>query len=175
MNTETLQSCDILLFQGQRFISKLIRFGTKSKYSHVGVVINPNTFLGIDAVGKGVRAFDLRKEDEKFIDVYRIKEEHSFDKDAVVSFLVNRLGSKYDLLGVTWLGVLKTFSLITGKKSKPYNRFQKGRDYFCSELAYEAFFGGGLDIVPEVPSADVTSPADISRSSITKAVWKNIK
>lgn len=45
------------------------------------------------------------------------------------------------------------------------------RNRFCSELCYEAFFhGGGLDIVPEVPQADITSPGDISKSAVVKYI-----
>jgi uncharacterized protein YycO len=60
---------------------------------------------------------------------------------------------------VLWLGVLKLLHLKDHS-----NKWQKDKDYFCSELCYAAFNAGGLDIVPQVGEADVTSPGDISRS-----------
>jgi len=65
---------------------------------------------------------------------------------------------------VIGLGWLKVLSLITFGWYKGYNRFQIDRDYFCSELCYEAFDAGGLDIVPQIGDADTTSPGDIARN-----------
>ncbi len=51
------------------------------------------------------------------------------------------------------------------------NNWQKDKDYFCSELCYAAFyFGGGLDIAPDVPEADITSPGDIAKSSLVEHI-----
>jgi len=48
---------------------------------------------------------------------------------------------------------------------------QKDKDYFCSELVYEAFYrGGGLDIVPDIGEGDITSPGDIARSWVLLVV-----
>lgn len=172
MKTEYLLTGDILLYKGKGFISKLIKMSTKSEYSHVAIVLDPENFVGVEAILKGVRAFDLRKLDPKDIDVFRVDKallgKSSFNKTK--SFLVDKLGSKYDKLGVIWLGCLKLFSLFTGGILKPHNKFQKSRDYFCSELTYLAFAEGNIDIVPEVASSDVTSPGDIAKSSVIEKV-----
>ena len=102
--------------------------------------------------------------DENRVDSFRLKPEHLLDVAQVISFLVARLGAKYDYVGVTWLGILKLVSHLPGVKAKPYNRFQKEKDYFCSELCYAAFLSGGVDIVPQVDEAEVTSPGDIAES-----------
>lgn len=157
-----MKRCDILLYKGERLTSRLIQWRTKSPYSHVAVVIEPAICLGIESnTGhqSGVRAFDLRKLDSGAIDTFRIKPEFPLDREKVISFLVAHLGAPYDWSGVTWLATLKLFGLRTQA-----NRFQKEKDYFCSELVYEAFQEGGLDIVPQLNSADVTSPSDIAQS-----------
>jgi len=162
VNTESLKDCDILLYKGEAFTSRLIQWRTKSLYSHVAVVVEPGISLGIESnTGhqSGVRAFDLRKLDPTAVDVFRVKDGLSFDREAVISFLVGRLGAPYDLGGVVWLGTLKLFGLRAQA-----NRFQKEKDYFCSELVYEAFNAAGLDIVPQVDQADITSPGDIAES-----------
>ncbi len=167
MKTEHLKNCDILLCKGKTFSSWLIQFGTSSKYSHVAVVIDPKINLAVEAnIGHqaGVRAVDLRKLNENSVDVFRVKSNLPFNAEKAISFLVAKLGAGFDWLGVTWLGVLKVASLFTAFKFKPHNEFQRQKDYFCSELCYEAFKEGGLDIVPQIGEAEITSPGDISRS-----------
>lgn len=169
MNTQFLKPYDILLYRGKGFTSWLIEVGTKSAYSHVAVVIDPGIFIGIESnTGhqSGVRAMDLRKANDKEVDVFRVKAENSFDGGKVLSFLVAHLGAGYDYLGVGWLGVLKAASWVTGGKFQGHNAFQIDKDYFCSELVYQAFKEGGLDIVPQVPDADITSPGDIAKSAV---------
>ena len=170
MNTPQLKTCDILLYKGTGFVSWLIRWGTNSPYSHVAVVVSREMNLGIESnTGRqsGVRAFDLRKLKAPVVDVFRLKPEfaNQVNREAVIALLVSRLGAKYDFLGVIALGFLKALSFLTGFKTfRAFSRFQRDRDYFCSEIVYEAFEKGGLDIVPEVDEAENTSPGDIARS-----------
>ena len=123
MKTEHLLAGDILLYKGKGFISKLIKMSTKSDYSHVAIVLDPVNNVGVEAILKGVRAFDLRKLDPKEVDVFRINKSllatACFNKTN--SFLVDKLGSKYDKLGVIWLGCLKIFRLCTGGVLKTLN------------------------------------------------------
>lgn len=167
METGHLSPCDILLYKGTQWMSRLVRWGTKSPYSHVAVVGEPRIFLAIESnTGHqaGVRAIDLRKLPDGEIDVFRIPPQFTYDPNKVISFLVAHLGARFDYLGVAWLGFLKAAGILSGLKYQPYNRFQKEKDYFCSELCYEAFMAGGIDIVPGVGEADITSPADIAAS-----------
>jgi uncharacterized protein YycO len=176
METSNLQTCDILLYKGSGFTARLIQWGSSSVYSHVAVIVDAGMHLAVESnTGhqSGVRALDLRKLDEKIVDVYRVKNGFEYDADKVISHLVSRLGAKYDWAGVIGLGLMKLASAITGfTLLRGYNEFQKKRDYFCSELVYEAFAEGGLDIVPQVDSADITSPGDIARSPIIESVTK---
>lgn len=164
-----MKAGDILLFRaGKNIFEKIIAWGTDSVYYHVAVCVNPEMNLAIEAITRGgVRAIDLRKIPEETYDVYRIKETHSYNLNLTISYLVSRLNSKYDYRGVVFLGGLKLLAKYGRALKKTANKFQKEKDYFCSELCYEAFnFGGGIDIVPDVPEADVTSPADIAKSGI---------
>jgi uncharacterized protein YycO len=163
---------DILLFKAERdFISRLIAWGTESKYSHVAICVSPKMNLAIEAVARGgVRARDIRKIPQDY-DIYRVKADYSYNLDGVVSYLVDKLNQSYDYPGVIWLGFIKLLAKLGLPLKITANNWQKQRDYFCSELCYQAFSsGGGLDIVPEIPEADITSPADISQSSVIEAV-----
>ena len=161
-------SCDILLYKGTSWMSKLIQWKTGSLYSRVSVVVGAEMNLAIESnTGSqaGVRALDLRKLDAKEIDIFRVKPENSFKKEQVISYLVNCLGAPYDIWGVTWLAVLKIFG-----QQETANRFQISKDYFCSELVFEAFASAGLDIVPQIGHGDITSPGDISRSPLLEKI-----
>ncbi|MBN1354080.1 MAG: hypothetical protein JW994_05395 [Candidatus Omnitrophica bacterium] len=166
-----MRAGDILLFKGEDGISKIIAWGTGSEYSHVAICVSDGMNLAIEAITRGgVRARDVRNIKSAY-DIYRVKESYVYDLDRTISYLVGRLNLKYDYLGVTFLGILKLLSKIGIPLKDAANKWQKKRDYFCSELCYEAFHkGGGLDIVPDVPEADITSPADISRSAILELI-----
>ena len=167
-----MKAGDILLFRRNTGISKLIQWGTDSPYSHVAICVSAKMSLVIEAQGC-VRANDVRR--LKDYDVFRVKQEYVYDLDGVVSFLVSKLGNKYDYLGVIYLGFLKVLSKI-GLPTKGFaNRWQKDRDYFCSKLSDEAFTEGGLDIVPDVDDADITSPADIAKSKIIEKIGGEIE
>ena len=162
MNLHDLRACDILLYKGTAWTSKLIQWKTTSLYSHVSVVVGSEMNLGIESntgSQSGVRALDLRKLDANIIDAFRVKPQNTFEPEKVISYLVDSLGAKFDYVGVTWLGVLKVLNL-----TEKANQFQIKKDYFCSELVYEAFHAAGLDIVPQVEQTDTTSPGDIARS-----------
>ena len=168
-----MKAGDILLFCADDgdFVSQLIAWGTGSKYSHVAICVSKEMNLAIEAITHGgVRARDIREISQSY-DIFRINEENAYDINKTISYLVHKLNLRYDFAGVIWLGILKLLSKIGLPVKKAANLWQKDRDYFCSELCYEAFFfGGGLDIVPEVPEADITSPGDIAHSAVLKKI-----
>ena len=156
-----MKAGDILLFHRNTGFSKLISWGCRSIYSHCAVCVNADMNLAIEAQGR-VRGEDIRRMTE--YDVFRVKEVYPYELDDVVSFLVGKLNSRYDYLGVIFLGFLK---LIQFKRSA--NKWQKKNDYFCSELVSTAFRVGGLDLVKHIGDS-VTSPADIARSEVVRRV-----
>ena len=162
---------DILLFKAEKnILSKLIAWGTNSIYSHVAVCISPELDIAIESMTRGgVRARAISKIPPVY-DVYRIKEELSYDLGKTIAFLVKQLNNPYDFKGVFYLGYLKLRAKIQKHFKIIANTWQKDNDYFCSELCYEAFAFGGLDIVPEVSGSDTTSPADIAKSGLIKLV-----
>ena len=162
-----MQVGDILLFKAEKdLMSKMIAWGTNSPYSHVAVCVSSEMNLTIEALTRGgVKARDIRRINQEY-DVYRVKGQHSYDVNKALSYLVGALNTRYDYLGVIFLGILKLLAKIGIPLKEAANKWQKDRDYFCSELCYEAFNCAGLDIVPEVPEADITSPGDIAKSSV---------
>ncbi len=156
-----MQAGDILLFRRGSLISKIIQWGTNSPYSHVAICVDPDKNLLIEAQGI-VRANDIRR--VKDYDIFRVKQGYIYDLDDVISYLVDKLNSNYDYLGVIYLGLLKLFQM-----KKTANAWQKKKDYFCSELLSGGFEYGGLDIAPQIED-DVTSPGDIADSEIIEKI-----
>ncbi len=166
---------DILLCKGTDLVARLIKWGTGSVYSHVAVVASSQLGLVVEAIpAGGVRAIFYKNLKTEH-DVYRIRSGQSFNQSGVVSYLISTLARKYDTWGVIKLGLklgmrrlrlVQLFGLkLIGHKGS--DQLQENEDYFCSELCYKAFyFGGGLDIVPQVGNAETTSPGDIARSPL---------
>lgn len=153
-----MKNGDLLFFKGSGFFSKLIKWGTNSKYSHIAICVNADMNLAIEAQGR-VRAQDIRKMFD--YDVYRVKPEYEYNLTMVVSYLVNKLNNPYDYAGVIFLGLLKILHL-----KNTANKWQRDRDYFCSELGINAFNNGNLNLTPQIIGAGVGSPADIIEGGI---------
>ena len=124
-----LKAGDILLFKGEKGISRIIAWGTNSKYSYVAICVSPEMSLIIEAMaGGGVRARDVRQIEKEGYDVYRVKDEYSYNLDSTISYLVSKLNSNYDYKGVFWLGFLKLMAKIGRPLKNVANKWQKDRD-----------------------------------------------
>jgi len=107
-----MNSGDILLFKGEGGLSRLIAWGTGSEYTHVAVCVSSQMNLAVEAIaGGGVRAIDIRQIKENY-DVYRVKQGNNYDLDGALSYLVDKLNSKYDYLGGLFLGLLKVIAKL---------------------------------------------------------------
>ncbi len=175
-----LRDGDILLCKGTGLIPTLIRWGTKSVYSHVAVIASAKLGLVIEAIPQGgVRAIYFKNFNVTH-DIYRVKKEYPYNHSGVVSFLIAMLARKYDFKSAIKLGwkmflrrmkLVKLLGLKIINQKVAVDKLQKDQDFFCSELCYEAFyFGGTLDIVPGVADGDATSPGDIASSKVVEKI-----
>ncbi|PIQ86182.1 MAG: hypothetical protein COV74_05765, partial [Candidatus Omnitrophica bacterium CG11_big_fil_rev_8_21_14_0_20_45_26] len=180
MEKNELQNGDILLCTGTDLIARLIRWGTGSDYSHVAVVASAKLGLIIEAVPKGgVRAIHIDNYKTSYV-IFRVLDPSKVNIIGVVGYLLQMLARAYDFKSVIKLGwkmflrkirLIKLLGLKVSGQKQSANGLQKQEDYFCSELCYKAFyFGGGLDIVPNVEDGETTSPADIANSPLIKRV-----
>jgi len=175
-----IQDGDILLCKGDDLIARLIRWGTRSQYSHVAIVASANLGLIIEAIPTGgVRAISVENYNGKY-DIYRVKPEYTFKSAEVTAYLVKMLARGYDFKSVAilvWkmllrrLRLIKLLGLKILRNKDAADSLQENQDYFCSELCYKAFFfGGGLDIVPDTSDGETTSPGDIAKSRIIQKI-----
>jgi hypothetical protein len=136
---------DILLFKGSCGISRLIQWGTGSKYSHVAVCVSPEMNLAIEAITRGgVRARDTRRIPSEY-DVFRIKEVQPYDLDKTISYMVDKLNQGYDYLGVLYLALLKLLSKLgLPLRRKPTNGKERRIISAVSLFMRRFFMGEGL-------------------------------
>ena len=145
----------ILAYRGISWISKAIRWQTRSKYSHIAIELNDGSVIEAWHIG-GVKqnaSFRTVHSLKTKVDVFEIT--GKYDEKKVLEFLKMQLGHKYDFRSI--------IRFITRKSSKISPK------WFCSELACEAFREGGLDLLSRITSSHV-SPRDIGVSPLLNLI-----
>lgn len=128
-------------------MSSVVRWFTRSNYSHAAVEIRPGVVIE-SWQGRGVQEVKLR--DRKTIDEYEVEitEDQMFRIEA---FLRSHLGDRYDYLGIVGFVI----RMPLGSKDR----------WFCSELVFAAFQFAGIDLLLRV-NATAVSPALLSMSPL---------
>jgi len=144
-----MSSVKILQFQGVSLISRLIRFQTRSKYSHTALLTSDNTV--IEAWHKGgvqeVASISTLHTPGTKVDVFEFT--WKVDKELIEEFARKQVGCKYD-----FLAILRFLS------RRPYTENDR---WFCSELIASAAEYAGYPLI-RLPSYEV-SPRDIAGSA----------
>jgi hypothetical protein len=150
-----IQTGDIILVRGKvPIISPLIRWFTKSEYTHVGVAINNMWIFEID-VNKRMAIHPIEHED---YDVFRYKKgltEHQQDLLKQYMFIRAKESEGYD-----WLRIIK-FAFERFFKF-PF-KFDSLNREVCSEITDIMYGLLHIDLVPEREVGDVR-PSDIATS-----------
>lgn len=145
----------ILAYRGISWISKAIRWQTRSRYSHIAIELNDGSVIEAWHIG-GVRrnlTFRSVHSPKTKVDVFEIA--GKYDEKKVLDFLTMQIGHKYDFRSIV--------RFITRKSSHISPK------WFCSELANEAFRKGGLDLLSRISSSHI-SPRDIAISPMLRLV-----
>jgi len=153
MNELTPHAGQILLFRGRGFLSTLIRWQTRGKYSHAAIRVNEDECVEAWQ-GAGVRLKKIT--DWSNVDIFRVPATER-QRIVAVSFAGQQIGKKYD-----YLGVLRFLS------RRHCNDVQR---WFCSELVFAAFKHAGVDLLHRIAPWEV-SPAVLSTSPFLFATNK---
>lgn len=149
---------DLLCFRGNGPISLLIRFFTKSRYSHVGLVFRYEDHVYcLEAVGRGVSLLIMSELVGRYnggIDYFEIKDATDAQRTGALGFSFQQLGKRYNRAGI----IRFLWFLVFGDKEKT----RADGSFFCSELVEEAYRRQGLSLVAQSPS--YTSPQDLAAS-----------
>lgn len=144
----------ILLYQGKSFVSKLIKWQTRSKYSHVAIELKSGQVIEAWHKG-GVQLRDNINQGHKkgtHIDCFKVTKR--VNQQLVEDFLLQQIAMKYDYMGV---------ARFVSRRDQPANN-----KWFCSELALTALSLAGADILNINPSH--ASPRDVSISPYLKYI-----
>jgi Permuted papain-like amidase enzyme, YaeF/YiiX, C92 family len=159
---------DILMFKGSGIISSIIKWKTKSAYSHAGIVAWWNERLMVlEAVGSGVKARPISYLLEHYhgsFDYYRTKEEVKISADErrkMITFAQEQLGKEYAIIQ----SIKFFFRLLLGLKMTRREKTKPAGKFFCSQYVSAVYNAGGYDL--EIQFSDkFTTPSQISQSPL---------
>lgn len=142
----------LLLFKGRGFISRLIRWQTRSKYSHAALLLSDGRTIIEAWQGAGVRVKEIT--DWTDVDLFEIEGLTPLVETRAYSFACDQVGKKYDYWGVI---------RFVSRRHMPANE-----KWFCSELAFAALEIAGLRLLERIDASEV-SPHLLSLSPLLLA------
>lgn len=132
-----LSQFDIVFYRGTSLISRTITTLSKSRYSHVALVLDDLHTLECDyKTPTAIRHFDYK---DKTYDVYELVTPLTDEqRQGILKFIRENLGKKYDWRYIFSRGLNFLFG------TKIYNHPDR---YDCDELIVDAFKSQGIDLV----------------------------
>jgi len=153
-----MQDGDVLMFKGQSWLSKVIKWRTHSDYSHAGIVVWWNDRLMVlEAIGQGVLARPISYNLNHYtgdIEYFRPKQEIAAEtRTKMAQFAQAQLGKKYAsrrLFGFF-------LKLVFNRPLQSEDSTTAACRYFCSEYVADIYAKNGLDLDIQ-RSSGYTSP-----------------
>ena len=160
------KDCDILLFKGKSFYSRVMEWVTHSEYSHSGMVIWWHERLMVmDVTAKGVIVQPLSRKLKGYkgeVDWFGSKKEiHGKERVKMVIFAQEELGKAYALWRVIWLGIKLLLKIKLSAKDYKHSPAR----LYCAEYVSETYESIGLDLDIHVAGRN-TTPGDIAKSPL---------
>jgi hypothetical protein len=163
----------ILAYRGRSFVSKLIRWQTRSVYSHIAVRFTEDMWVKLGTRDKYIHAGNVIEAWTKGgvslhhdistvhtpgtrVDVFEFDPPLSeAEENTIAGFLVKQLGKAYDF-----------HAIVHFLTREPLDHWRKQK-WFCSELAFEACLTGGKRLLERCSAWEIP-PRDIPRSPILR-------
>lgn len=148
---------EVALFRNQSFVSRAIKFVTRSPYSHAAIILDDGTVIEAKEF-HGVRQVNSLTEllnKKSIVDIFDFDATED-QKQIITNFLLKQVGKKYDywmVFGFIWHATRES-------------RKSSGR-WFCSELVFAALEKAGILLLNNVEPWMV-APSLISYSNILK-------
>ncbi len=178
----TLREGDVVLVEGNRRISKSIKYLTQSTFSHAALYVGDElregrgeneewpTLIEVN-LGEGCVAVPLSKYETYNTRICRPVGLTPEDREAVVGFMVGKLGLKYDLKNIL---DLMRYSITAPPVPVAWRRRMLALGSgdptraICSSLIAQAFQSVGYPILPEITLAPgrAAAKSDYSRREI---------
>lgn len=162
-----IQTGDIFLFQGKSAISRLIRWGSESPYSHAGFAAWwDGRLLVFQSASRGAELLPVSSAVDAYdgqVDWFALKEAHRARVDPIrlVTDAVTLLGRSYATRGLVELMYRMAMGRFRGRADA-----QDSPDHlFCSQYVSYCYRRAGLDLVEGTDDGS-TSPGDLARSDL---------
>jgi hypothetical protein len=161
-----IKNGDVLMFKGKYRSSFLIRWLTKSAYSHAGIAVWWNERLMImEAVMRGVRVTPLSRNIHQHkgnVEWFGCKKEiDEGDRLRMVIFAQEELGKSY----ARWKAVLFGVKVLFKRDLSEKDELRMENKLFCSQYVAQIYNSIGLDLKKNREDRFM-SPGDIARSSL---------
>ena len=145
----------ILAYRGKSWISKMIRWQTRSKYSHIAIELDNGSVVEAWHVGGVAHNQSFRTVHTKntLVDVFAIIK--PFDELKATDFLLAQVGKKHDF------GSIARFM---SRRDDPHDE-----KWFCSELAADGLLTGSLSLLKRIPPSHI-SPGHLVTSPLLEFI-----
>jgi len=162
-----IRTGDVFLFQGKSAISRLIRWGSESIYSHAGFAAWwDGRLMVFQAAGRGAEVLPVSSAVDAYdgqVDWFALTEQHRarVNTDLLLTDALTLLGRSYAKLGLIDLMLRMLSGRFRGRADA-----KTGPDtVFCSQYVSYCYRRAGLDLVPDTDDGS-TSPGDLARSPL---------
>jgi hypothetical protein len=161
-----IKNGDVIMYKGKKIFPRLIRWLTKSSYSHAGIAVWWNERLMVmETVMKGVRVAPLSRniyQHKGNVEWFSCKKEISEgDRLRMVIFAQEELGKSYARWKTVLFGVKVLFKRDLSKKDE----LRMENKLFCSQYVAQIYNSIGLDLKKNREDRFM-SPGDIARSPL---------
>ncbi|GAB6156569.1 hypothetical protein JCM17380_53220 [Desulfosporosinus burensis] len=146
-----IQPGDILLISGNTLVDKIIKLVTRSPYSHVVGVVNPNQVVEI--LPLSTARFKKIQDYTGRADVFTCERLSNDDRRKIVDYVTGKIGASYDYYLIIWEASRYLFNWVW-----PYDNKDSS---ICSTLWSEAYRKAGIDLCPDVK---FPVPGDLAKS-----------
>jgi len=163
---DQIKNGDVLMYKGRGLISSVIRWVTRSPYSHAALATWWNQRLMVmEAKGQGVivnptsrSILHYRGDVEWFSCKKEISED---DRLRMVTFAQEELGKSYG----RWKAIILGLKILFIHDFEKKDRLKREKKLFCSEYVAQIYNSIGLDL-KKGRSDRFTKPGDIANSSL---------
>ncbi len=152
-----IQPGDILLIRGNTWVDKIIKLVTRSPYSHVVGVINPNQVVEI--LPLSTTRFKTIQDYTGRADVFTCVRLSNDDRTKIVSYVTGKIGTTYDYHLIIWEASRFLFKWVWPYENKDSS--------ICSTLWSDAYRKVGIDLCPEIK---FPVPGDLAKSQCLQKV-----
>ena len=161
---------DVLMYRGRSPLSRLVRWVTRSPYSHAGLASWWNDRLMVmEAVGRGVVVTLLSDN----VGTYNGRVEwfscvtpiNPSTREAMIRFAQAELGKEYG----TWNALLLGLRLLFKRGIEQRDTLRRERRLFCSHYVAQVYNVAGMDLAEGI-SDRFMSPGDIARATLLRRV-----